>query len=378
MPNPLDLVRKRLRASSRNALELVRLGRLGEAYGAPYEIVAQGANHRLRRYATTEAVDAPPALLIPPLMVTAEVYDVSSDTSAVTMLGALGVQPFVVDFGAPEHESGGMLRTLDDHIRGVLASIDRVRAITGRDVHLCGYSQGGMFAYQAAADRRSAGIRSLVTFGSPVDIHQGLPAPTELTEALVRVVEPATTWLLDRVEGLPGTLTSTIFKMLSPRKELQARVEFVRQLHDRNALVRRDALTALQRREPTWPHGLLHADPAPGAFRHDATTGHCGIIDWSSAHYGPLLYDLASAVMYLGGVRRAAAMTDAYLSAGILTEREVADGLPVMLRFRWAVQADYFAWRITAKDLTGVTGPEENEKGLEDARCALLLGDGTK
>jgi hypothetical protein len=43
-----------------------------------------------------------------------------------------------------------------------------------------------------------------------------------------------------------------------------------------------------------------------------------------------------------------------------------------MLRFRWAVQADYFAWRITANDLTGITGPEENEKGLEDARLALL------
>jgi Ser/Thr protein kinase RdoA (MazF antagonist) len=138
-----------------------------------------------------------------------------------------------------------------------------------------------------------------------------------------------------------------------------------------------DALAALQRRKPTWPQGLLHADPAPEAFRHDAATGHCGIIDWSSAHHGPLLYDLASAVMYLGGPGRAAAMTDAYLSAGVLTAREAADGLPVMLRFRWAVQADYFAWRITANDLTGITGPEENEKGLEDARRALLLGDGT-
>jgi hypothetical protein len=47
-------------------------------------------------------------------------------------------------------------------------------------------------------------------------------------------------------------------------------------------------------------------------------------------------------------------------------------------RFRWAVQADYFAWRITAGDLAGITGPEENEKGLEDARRALLLGEGTR
>ena len=75
--------------------------------------------------------------------------------------------------------------------------------------------------------------------------------------------------------------------------------------------------------------------------------------------------------MYLGGLRRAAAMTDAYISAGTLTEREVADGLPIMLRFRWAVQADYFAWRITTNDLTGISGPEENEKGLEDARQSL-------
>ena len=29
---------------------------------------------------------------------------------------------------------------------------------------------------------------------------------------------------------------------------------------------------------------------------------------------------------------------------------------------RWAVQADYFAWRITANDLTGITGPEENDR----------------
>jgi hypothetical protein len=39
-----------------------------------------------------------------------------------------------------------------------------------------------------------------------------------------------------------------------------------------------------------------------------------------------------------------------------------------MLRFRWAVQADYFAWRIANHDLTGITGPAENEKGLDDAR----------
>jgi hypothetical protein len=39
-----------------------------------------------------------------------------------------------------------------------------------------------------------------------------------------------------------------------------------------------------------------------------------------------------------------------------------------MLRFRWAAQANYFAWRIAGHNLTGISGPQDNEKRLEDAR----------
>jgi homoserine kinase type II len=119
----------------------------------------------------------------------------------------------------------------------------------------------------------------------------------------------------------------------------------------------------------TW--GLLHADPAPEAFRFDCATGRCGVIDWSYLIYGPLLYDLASAVMYVGGPSRAPDLISAYLRHGPLGRPEVEHGLDAMLRFRWAVQANYFAWRIARGDLTGISGPEENEKGLEDARVAL-------
>jgi homoserine kinase type II len=121
-----------------------------------------------------------------------------------------------------------------------------------------------------------------------------------------------------------------------------------------------------------WSAGLLHIDPAAGAFRLDPVTGRVGVIDWSVALHGPLLYDLASAAMYLGGLDRAADMIDAYLASGMLSKEEAGHGLRPMLRFRWAVQADYYAYRITANDLTGIAGPEDNEKGLEDARRALL------
>jgi homoserine kinase type II len=130
-----------------------------------------------------------------------------------------------------------------------------------------------------------------------------------------------------------------------------------------------DALDTAQPDRMTW--GLLHADPAPEAFRLDPATGRCGVIDWSYALHGPLLYDLASAVMYVGGPEHAETLIRAYLGEGILTASEVEHGLAPMLRFRWAVQANYFAWRIAGNNLTGISGPQENERGLEDARRAL-------
>ena len=120
----------------------------------------------------------------------------------------------------------------------------------------------------------------------------------------------------------------------------------------------------------TW--GMLHADPAPEAFRYDGD--ECGLIDWSVALHGPLLYDLASAVMYVGGPSSATELLSTYLEQGVLSESEVSRGLAVMLRFRWAVQADYFARRLANGDLTGIADSEENEQGLEDARRALVGG----
>jgi homoserine kinase type II len=77
--------------------------------------------------------------------------------------------------------------------------------------------------------------------------------------------------------------------------------------------------------------------------------------------------------MYVGGPGQAGELIEAYLRAGVLDRAEVRDGLAPMLRFRWAVQANYFAWRIAENDLTGISGPQDNEKGLAAARRSLTF-----
>jgi putative long chain acyl-CoA synthase len=230
---------------TQNVLEAMRLSRLAASGASPYEVVDRDALHRLRRYARAAVTGAPEAalLLVPPLMLTAEIYDISSDLSAVSPLAAAGVDCWVVDFGSPQKEEGGMSRTLDDHIRTVAKAVRTVRRLTGRDVHLAGYSQGGMFAYQAAAFLRSEAIASLITFGSPVDVHRNVPfihgdgvAGIILRGARRLIDEP-----LKHIEGLPGILTSTGFKLLTPRKEVEQMFDLVLRLWDRQDLEKRAA-----------------------------------------------------------------------------------------------------------------------------------------
>jgi homoserine kinase type II len=116
--------------------------------------------------------------------------------------------------------------------------------------------------------------------------------------------------------------------------------------------------------------GLLHADPAPDAFVRPADDGGpWGLIDWSSAEHGPLLYDVASAAMYVGGLQaRGRELVGAYAAATGTTAAALPPAVEALLELRQAVQADYFARRLAAGDLTGVDGPEGNLEGLHHAR----------
>ena len=237
---------RRLGMASQNALELIRVGRLTSPYSAPFEVFHEDAIHRLRRYRVERdpahpAVSAP-IILVPPLMVASEIYDIAPDISAVATMARNGVDVWLVDFGAPERETGGMSRTLDDHIRSVSGAVDIVAKETGSDVHLAGYSQGGMFVYQTAALRRSANLASLITFGSPVDIRQNVPVVGgDLAERAIDGARMMISRPLQHIEGLPGFLTSTGFKLISARKELAQLVDFVSKLHDRKALEKRES-----------------------------------------------------------------------------------------------------------------------------------------
>src|SRR3954447_19961248 len=94
-----------LTKGAQNALELARVGRLSPEVHAPYTVERRERVYKLRHYESNRAVSGlkMPLLLVPPLMVTAEVYDIDPEISTVTMLANSGVDVWVIDFGTPEN-----------------------------------------------------------------------------------------------------------------------------------------------------------------------------------------------------------------------------------------------------------------------------------
>lgn len=176
--------------------------------------------------------------MVHPMMMSADMWDVTREDGAVGILHARGLDPWVIDFGSPDKVEGGMRRNLADHIVALSQAIDTVKDTTGQDVHLVGYSQGGMWCYQVAAYRRSKNLASIVAFGSPVDTLAALPMgiPANFGAA-------AASFMADHVFNrlaIPSWMARTGFQMMDPLKTAKARLDFLRQLHDREALLPRE------------------------------------------------------------------------------------------------------------------------------------------
>ncbi len=236
---------ERLMATAQNGLEVLRLGGLETGtVPSPFQVVESVPMYKLRRYFPPDSRPGqppagPPVLLVHPMMMSANMWDVTRDEGAVGILHAAGLDPWVIDFGSPDQVEGGMRRNLADHIVALSEAIDTTVEATGQDVHLTGYSQGGMFCYQAAAYRRSKNIASIVAFGSPVDTLAALPMgiPPNLAAATANFMADHVFNRLD----IPSWLARMGFQMMDPLKTAKARVDFVRQLHDREALLPREA-----------------------------------------------------------------------------------------------------------------------------------------
>ncbi|TDO54735.1 homoserine kinase type II [Kribbella sp. VKM Ac-2527] len=239
-----------------------------------------------------------------------------------------------------------------------------------------------------AADESFAAGLELAARLADAGLVTGRPVPSKSRQTVERV-EDRLIGVLEYVGGQPLTGTvedqRTVGDLLgrvhrvsaTPPGELEDWLHLVTQLDeylDLEEWIRPAVEGALEgvRALDGVSWAWLHGDPAAEAFLRQPD-GEVALIDWGSAMRGPLLYDVASAVMYAGGAPDH--VVPAYLDQRPGLANEVETGLTAFLRIRWAVQAAYFAWRCSNDIRTGIADPAENREGLDHARRAFDAAD---
>ncbi|GIW43299.1 MAG: class III poly(R)-hydroxyalkanoic acid synthase subunit PhaC [Candidatus Binatia bacterium] len=183
----------------------------------PHKVILQQGKLMVRQYhlGSVKPRFATPVVLIPPLMVKPFIYDLYPGRSLVEFLLESGFRPYVVDFGEPD-EADQFVR-LDQYVMEWLPAACRaVREDAGTPtLTLLGYCMGGVFClmYVAAHDDRD--VHNLVCIATPVDMSKmGLLA--WVAKLAGRQVEV----LARQMGNVPGGLSSTAFRLLTPMKNL--------------------------------------------------------------------------------------------------------------------------------------------------------------
>ncbi|MFW5741328.1 MAG: alpha/beta fold hydrolase, partial [Myxococcota bacterium] len=190
---------------SRGKLRLLRLRRVS---GDEFELGHQVHEVDVPRVRT-------PVLVIPPLMVQPYIYDLRPEHSMLRTLRNAGFDVFVVDFGVPDREDENV--RLDDYVLDyVPALIDATLDESGAEhVALVGYCMGGLFSMLHVGTFADERVRALVTIGSPVNFKE-----MGIVTIAATLGAPGIDAIIDRLGNVPGSLSSTVFKLLNGPRAL--------------------------------------------------------------------------------------------------------------------------------------------------------------
>jgi polyhydroxyalkanoate synthase subunit PhaC len=242
-----------------HGLKLAVNGGIHELEPTPSDVLVDERHILLRRYRAPEGAERRyevPVLIIPPLMVKPDVYDLRPGHSFVRHLLRAGHDVFLVDFGRPD-ASDRDFRLEDYLLHPINRSVETMREVTGsRQVTLFGYCMGGLFATVYAALERTDAVKNVITLGAPVDFEKLAfyhRLVTCLDSSMVAIAEAFGYW--------PAFLSQTVFQLTRPAQLVTRPVNLLWNLWDEEYLEGYEAMNK-------WMSDFLHYPEA--AFKQFA------------------------------------------------------------------------------------------------------------
>lgn len=263
-----------LAIAARNAWAISPWGEGIERYaGLPQTVLYDEPHRQLRRFdRETPATHPRPVLLVPPLAVSADCYDLRPGQSLATHLIATGRQPYVVDYGEITFADRAM--GFEDWIDDILpTAVTHVSAAHGGiGVDVVAWSLGGTMSLLTAAAHPRLPIASVAAFGTPIDYRLiPMTAPLRTADRILgtRVVTAAT----GAMGGVPRQLVRASFRATAPRRELTKPIFLARNLLDLEALARTEAVDRFVATMPGYPGRVYHQIHSRLMARNELVSG---------------------------------------------------------------------------------------------------------
>lgn len=180
-----------------------------------------------------------PLVLVPPLGVTTNTFDLMPDRSLARYMAARGFKTYLIDWGKPHGEFADY-GLYDYSGRMMSEALAHIRKHSGcQDVSMMGWCMGGLLILLHQGMNKDPHIKNIVTVASPIDMKSGgmVAGFSEYMDAPAKVVDA-----IGRLRGReleadkfasPGWMTTLSFKMTDPIGSVTTYWDLLTQITDR-------------------------------------------------------------------------------------------------------------------------------------------------
>ncbi len=208
-----------------------------------------------------------PLVLIPPLGVTTETFDLMPQRSLVRYMVAAGFKVYLVDWGKPRKEHGrlGLKEYSYTMMRQALGKIRRHSG--SEELSMMGWCMGGLLCLLYQGQAKDPNIRNIITVASPIDLESGSGVVAGLAGAAQALNGPAqlvgnyTNFRLTTLDpsrlSLPPWLTTLVFKMTDPVGAVTTYWDLMTRMSDREFVESHSTTSDYLNNMLRYPGGVL-------------------------------------------------------------------------------------------------------------------------
>lgn len=256
----------------------------------PSTVVRDSPHCTVRRYSAPGASGAP-VLLVPPLAVSIDCYDLRPGQSIAAHFADTGRPVYVVDYGWMRYADRGMgfedwfARIIPEAIEAVRRDTERggpdagaregsggTGGTGGTGVDLVAWSLGGTLSLLTAAAGPTLPIRSIAAMGTPIDYARNASiAPLRALGSLAPM--PVVSAAVRATGGIPSPLVRLSYKSTALTRQLTRPWFIARNLADTRALAQMSAIDRFMTRMPGYPARFYTQMHAQLIMRNALATG---------------------------------------------------------------------------------------------------------